>query len=206
MKKISIILIIIYMSTLIVASNIIAVEDLTAPVLSAISASPVDSGTDILATSNEDGMIYLVPDGKAATLVAITSAQVSQVASTAGVASSLSTTGLAQGDYVIYAVDGSENISVASSIITVTWTTFIDPSNANSDQVQLYPTNVKDILYVKSNIQVSSLQVYSIQGAQMINISTPTEQIDMSGLKAGVYIVNVKLVDNTVFSSKVTKR
>ena len=151
-------------------------------------------------------MIYLVPDGTASTIGDITSAQVSQVASTANVASTLSTTGLAEGDYVVYAVDGSDNISGASPVITLTGATFIDLSKANSGQVQLYPVNVKDILHIRSNIQVFSLQVYSIQGVQMINISTPTDQIDMSALKAGVYIVNIKLVDNTIFSSKVTKR
>ncbi len=188
------------------ASAVIAVVDLTAPVLSAVTVGPLVTGNDILATSTEDGMIYLVPDGTAATVVAITTAQVVQVASVASVASTLSTSGIEAGDYVVYAVDGSDNISAVSSVITVGWATSIDLNSANSDEVQIYPVNVKDILHIQSKLQVSSAKVYSIQGAQMINLSGSRDQIDMSGLETGVYIVNIRLVDNTVFSAKVTKR
>ncbi len=188
------------------ASTIVMFADVTAPILSDVTAGPISSGEDILATSNEDGTIYLVPDGTASDLGSITAAQVSLVAATANVASTLVTAGIAEGDYVVYAVDGSDNISSASAAITVTWATFIDPAGAGINKVQLYPAQVKDILYIKSDIQVSSVKVYSLQGAQMINIQTPTEQIDMSGLNAGVYIVSIQLEDNTGYKGKVTKR
>ena len=159
-----------------------------------------------MATSNEDGMIYLVPDGTASDIGAITSGEVASATSVASVASTLSTSSLPEGDFIVYAVDGSDNISTPSPAITLSWTTFVDPANANSDQVKLYPANVDDILYIKSNIQVSSAVVYSLQGAQMININTPIDQIDMSSLNAGIYIVNITLEDNTSFNGKVTKR
>jgi hypothetical protein len=188
------------------ASPVIEVADLTAPVLSDVTAGPIETGTNINATSNEDGMIYLVPDGTAPNIGDITSAQVSQIACTANVAAALATSGILEDDYVVYAVDGSDNISAASPVITVTWASSIDLNNANSDQVLLYPVNVVDILHIKSNIQVSSVIVYSLQGAQMISIKTPVDQIDMSSLNAGVYIVRLKLKDNSVFNGKVTKR
>jgi hypothetical protein len=188
------------------ASTIVMFADVTAPVLSDVTVGPIYSGDDILATSNEDGTIYLVPDGTASDLGAITTAQVSMIAATANVASTLVTTGIAQGDYVAYAVDGSDNISAPSPVISVSFATSIDPNNANSDQVQLYPSNVTDILYIKSKVEVSSALVYSLQGAQLINITTPTDRIDMSGLASGVYIVKVKLLDKTIYSGKVTKK
>jgi hypothetical protein len=188
------------------ASTVVMIPDETPPVLSNVTAGPINAGTDVLATSNENGMVYLVPDGTAADLVAIDAAKVAEAASTENVAVSLETNGLPEGDYIVYAVDGSDNISVASPAITVTWATFIDLGTASSDQVQLYPANVKDILHIKSNIQVSSATVYSLQGAQMIKINTAVDQIDMSSLNAGVYIVRLTLENNTLFNGKVTKR
>ena len=188
------------------SSAVIEVVDLTAPVLSDVTAGPIEVGTEILATSNEDGMIYLVPDGTAANIGDITSAQLAQITATANVAGTLATTGIATGDYVVYAVDGSDNLSAASPVITITPVSSIDPNNANPDQVQLYPSIVTDILYIKSKVEVSSALVYSLQGAQVINITTPTDRIDMSGLADGVYIVKVKLLDDTIYSGKVNKQ
>lgn len=188
------------------ASTVIEVLDLTAPVLSDVTAGPIESGSNILATSNEDGMVYLVPDGTAPNIGDISSGQVAQIAAIANVASILVTTGISEGDYVVYAIDGSDNISAASPVIAVTWATSIDPNNVQSDQVLLYPSNVTDILYIKSEIRVSSVLVYSLQGAKVISITTPIDQINMSSLAEGVYIVKVELVDNTIFSAKITKQ
>ncbi len=187
------------------ASGVIEVLDLTAPVLSDVTAGPIEAGSTILATSNEDGMVYLVPDGTAPNIGDISSGQVAQIAALANVASSLETTGIAAGDYVVYAIDGSDNISAASHVIAVTWPTSIDPNKAGSDQVQVYPSIVTNILYIESEIQVSSVMVYTLQGAKVISIDTTIDQINMSGLADGVYIVKVLLVDNTIFSGKISK-
>ncbi len=187
------------------ASAAISVEDLEAPVLSDVSEGPVDVGDDILATSNEGGILYLVPNGTAPNLGDIGSAKVAEVTAVAGVAGALSTTGLGLGEYIVYAVDSSDNLSAASAVILVNDQTGIDLNKVTSGTVQLYPVNVKDILHIKSKIQVSSAIVYSLQGTQLIHISTPTDIIDMSGLNEGIYIVSIKLSNNTIYNGKVTK-
>ncbi len=163
-------------------------------------------GDDILATSNEDGQLCLVPDGTAPNLGDIASAKVDEAASTAGVPGTLSTTGLDLGNYIVYAIDASDNISAASAVILVNDQTGIDFNKISSADVQLYPVNVKDILHIKSKIQVSSVIVYSLKGTQLININTPTESIDMSSLNEGIYVVRIKLVNNTIFTGKVSKK
>jgi hypothetical protein len=187
-------------------SAVITIADLTAPVLSDVTAGPIEAGTDINATSNEDGAVVLVPDGTAPNHTDIGAAMVSNAPAVANVASTLSTDGLPEGDYIVYAIDEADNISAASPAITISWATYIDLNNANPNQVQLYPVNVVDILHIKANIQVSSVKVYSLNGAQVIHINTPVDQVDMSSLNAGVYIVSIQLQDNTVFSGKITKR
>jgi hypothetical protein len=188
------------------ASTIVMIPDVIPPILSDVTTGPVAAGNDISATSNEDGLIFLVPDGTAANIGAITAAQVAQGTSVAGVATALSTDALPEGGYVVYAADGADNISAASPVIDVIWATYIDLNTANPNQVQLYPGNVEDILYIKSNVRVNSVQVYSVQGSQVINITTPTDQVDMSGLSAGVYIVRLQLEDNEIFSGKISKQ
>jgi hypothetical protein len=188
------------------ASAAIAVVDLTPPVLTGVTPGPVEIGADIQATSNEDGMIYLVPGGTASNLGAITSAQVAQTVAVSAVPVILPTTGIDAGQYVVYAVDESDNISAASSVITVTEATYIDLSSVNPGRIQLFPTNVRDILHIKSDIQVFSVTIYTLQGVRMIQVTEPSDRIDMSGLKNGIYIVSIKLENNTVFNSKVTKR
>ena len=188
------------------ASTIVMFPDVTAPVLSGVTAGPIETGTDISATSNEDGMIYLVPDGTTADLGSITAAQVAQATAVANVASTLSTTGLTAGDYVVYAVDASNNISAASSAITISYPAYTDFRHADSDPVKLYPANVVDILYIQSDIRVTAVNIYSLQGAQLMKINEPVDQVDMSSLQPGIYIVSVKLENETVFNGKITKR
>ena len=188
------------------ASPVIAVVDLTAPILSDVTAGPIEIGTDILATSNEDGMLYLVPDGTAANIGDISSAQVAEVMVSAGVPGTLSTTGISAGDYVVYAVDGSDNISAASPVITVTAATYIDLNNTNTGGVQLYPVHVLDVLHIKSSTPVSSVAVYTLKGSRVIHMNKNTDQVNMSRLQAGVYIVRIILENNEVYNGKVTKR
>ncbi len=103
-------------------------------------------------------------------------------------------------------IDASDNISVASAVIIVNDQTGIDLSKIASAEVELYPVNVQEILYIKSSIQVASAKVYSLLGTQLINIGTHTESIDMSGLSEGIYIVIIRLSNNTMFHSKVIKQ
>ena len=187
------------------ASALITVVDLTAPILSDVTAGPIEPGTDILATSNENGMLYLVPDGTAPNIGDISAAQVAQVIATANVPGTLATTGIALGDYVVYAADDADNISAASPAITVQAANYIDLNNANPNQVQLYPVSVIDILHIKSRIPVTSVKVYSLAGSQVIHMATPTDQVDMSSLHAGVYIVSIKMEDDVIFIGKVSK-
>ena len=186
------------------ATTSVFFADVTIPILSDVTEGPIKVGDIISAISNENGIVYLVPDGTLANIGAIGSAKVDEDTATEYVAVSLSTDGT--GDYIVYAVDKSDNVSAASAVIVVNDLTGIDLNKVTSGEVQLYPVNVKDILHIKSRTSVSSAIVYTLQGTQVIMINTPTESIDMSGLNEGVYIVSIKLVNNTIFNGKVIKK
>ena len=187
------------------ASVAISVVDLTAPVLSDVTEGPVEIGDDISATSNEDGTIYLVPDGTAADLGDITAAKVAEAAASAGVPAALSTAGISEGDYIVYAVDASENISTPSSAITVNEEATIVIEDVSRDDIRIYPVVVKDILYIKSRVPVASVAIYTMQGSQVLNIPSAVDHVDVSTLAEGVYIVKIALPDNNSFSGRIIK-
>jgi hypothetical protein len=95
------------------------IDPKTAPVLSYVSRGPITIGDKISATSNEDAGIYLVPLGTAKVKADIIAAAVANTSATADVAATLNTTGLALGNYIVYAIDADDNVSDASASITI---------------------------------------------------------------------------------------
>ena len=96
--------------------------DNTAPLLSNVLPTLLKVGDSVNATSNENGILYLVPKGvytdkTALDVVALESKKT--VISTAGDAKSIEINGLSDGIYQIYAVDSIGNVSLASVDITI---------------------------------------------------------------------------------------
>ncbi|WP_052421952.1 YDG domain-containing protein [Paenibacillus sp. FSL P4-0081] len=97
--------------------------DTTAPILTGVTLGAVTVGENVYGTSNEAGYLYLVPSTVAVTPAgledSVQAAHGTKLAVSASVYSPLNTQGLPADHYVVYAVDGSGNISVPSSIIEV---------------------------------------------------------------------------------------
>ncbi|WP_442953103.1 MSCRAMM family protein [Paenibacillus sp. Soil750] len=95
-------------------------HDTVPPTLTAVSTGDVELDLqDVKATLNEAATLYLVPEGTTRVLGEITSHAVTSVfASTDGQAS-LKLASVPPGDYVLYAVDSTGNISVPSAVIHV---------------------------------------------------------------------------------------
>lgn len=93
-----------------------------APALSAVSTGPLVTGEDVVATADEASDLYLVPAGTAADVASVATAATSSGATasaTAAVPTAIDTTGLATGSYVVFAVDGDDNLSTPSSALFV---------------------------------------------------------------------------------------
>ena len=77
---------------------------------------------------------------------------------------------------------------------------------ANDIVSNIYPNPSKDQLFVElKNEGKASIQLFNILGQEVKNISTLDNktQVNVSDLKAGIYIVRVKQ-NNKVFTSKIT--
>lgn len=97
--------------------------DTSAPLLTSVTLGAVTVGDNVYGTSNEAGYLYLVPSTVAVTTTgledSVHAALGKKLAVTASVYSPLNTQGLPAGHYIVYAVDGSGNISAPSSTIEV---------------------------------------------------------------------------------------
>ncbi|WP_181155322.1 MULTISPECIES: YDG domain-containing protein [unclassified Paenibacillus] len=97
--------------------------DTIAPTLSNVTSGHIAAGDPVVGRSNESGYVYLVPSTTPKTLTdlnqSVAGLSGKKQSVTANVATTISTTGLASGRYVVYAVDLANNISMASAEIVI---------------------------------------------------------------------------------------
>lgn len=164
------------------------------PVLSDVTTGTIAPGDDVSATSDKDGTIYLVPENTAVTVTAfdaaVTGSTAVSAAATAGTPVSLSTTNLAEDNYLVYAIDADDRISDPSSTIIIMSTGLIH--NTLKD-VLLYPNPVKDKLYIKCDSDLTEIVVINMLGKELMKISQTTKinEINTSILDEGIYFIKL---------------
>jgi hypothetical protein len=156
--------------------------DITAPVLSAVTAGPVTIGNDISATSSEDATIYLVPEGTAKVKADIIAAAVANTAATANVAVTKSSSGLTPGNYIVYAIDAAGNVSDASASITMVAAEPVLPKwtfDTDLENWRAYADNV-DIAITQQDGKMHIAYVDGVGGLGYAPLNTP--RIVLEGL------------------------
>jgi hypothetical protein len=73
--------------------------------------------------------------------------------------------------------------------------------NQNNLQVKLYPSPVRDILNIETELDIQSIEIYNIQG-QKVLVSNQ-KQINVSDLASGIYMVRIQDVDNNIATKKI---
>ena len=108
----------------------------------------------------------------------------------------------ANGTIVSYNYDANGNR--ISEIIT--GSTGIMQINDNAE-VSLYPNPVKKDLFVKTPSEKSVINIYSLQGSLLKSIPAyqSNEQIEVSTLQSGVYLVKISGSDGKVYAGKFVK-
>lgn len=147
--------------------------DTTAPIVTLVSASPVQIGQDIKMRSSKPCTVYLVPSGQAPTskelLDSLVSANMAVKASivTANADTAVSTSSLYEGEYKLYVADSYGNVSSLSSPITLHAYALGRPSVSFSkgDTLVLRYGEDLDTGHVPTK---DDLHVYSMDGSQAI--------------------------------------
>lgn len=88
------------------------------PTLSGVTSGAISIGDPVNATMNEDGELFLIPQGTTLNETAIRAAAVATVNASAGVEATLDTTGIGAATYVVVGIDLADDISAASATIT----------------------------------------------------------------------------------------
>jgi hypothetical protein len=182
------------------ASGIINLVTYYPPVLSGVTTGTIAPGDDVTATSDKDGTIYLVPDGTTVAVAdfdaAVTGSTAVSADATAGTAAVLSTTGLADGDYLVYAVDDDERISDPSATIVIL-TTGLKVSAV--DAIRLYPNPVDKMLYFNGNVNVQQIIIVDLLGKERIRLENAgnISKINATTLDKGIYFIKFSDIENS---------
>jgi hypothetical protein len=176
------------------SSDVITVVTYYPPVLSDVTTGTIAPGDDVTATSDKDGTIYLVPEGTNAAVAdfdaAVSGGTGVSVSATANTAVTLSTTGLADGNYVVYAVDADGRVSDPSDAIELL-TTSLEMFPAGT--VRIYPNPVRDFLYFESNVDVQEIVVIDLLGQERMRMENAVDvsAINTSVLEEGIYFMKL---------------
>ncbi len=128
--------------------------DNTPPKWYYVSLGTFTPGTNIVVMTTEDAMVYLVPDGTLPDATTIKTKAISFSAATAYKQTNLATSALNAGDYVVYAIDNSKNISEASKVIMLQYPVNTDQLSYNSE-INVTLNQESQIIYVQKHQKIS---------------------------------------------------
>lgn len=60
-----------------------------------------------------------------------------------------------------------------------------------NDAVKMYPNPVENILFIKSSIPLTRVQVYSLLGDMVMEVSSNFSRINMRHLNSGIYMIKI---------------
>ena len=73
--------------------------------------------------------------------------------------------------------------------------------NQSNLEVSLYPNPVRDILNIEIENDIQSIEIYNIQGQKVL--SSNQNQINVSDLASGMYLVRIQDIDNNIATKKI---
>ena len=120
----------------------------------------------------------------------------------------VNTTGLTLGEtYTATVVFGCDDPIQEFSEILVTFTPLVGANENEKIGVLTYPNPTTNYFVIKSDISISSIQVYSVSG-QLVsskNTDSKTAKIDMSNLANGTYYTKIKVGNETITRTIIKK-
>ncbi len=88
---------------------------------------------------------------------------------------------------------------------TINYQSALAVSDVNKKSITVYPTPFKDVLNISDVKGVKSISVNDVSGREVKSLA-PAAELNLSSLKAGLYIVNLKMEDGTVKTIKAIKK
>lgn len=88
---------------------------------------------------------------------------------------------------------------------TIDYKSSLAVSDVNKNSISVYPNPFADVLKISDVKGVKSVSVNDISGRQVKTLA-PSAELNLSSLKAGLYIVNLQMEDGSVKSFKAIKK
>lgn len=80
-------------------------------------------------------------------------------------------------------------------------------NDTETEKIAFYPNPVKDILNISTKKQIKGISILSISGQKLLSIAQPkNQQVNVSSLLPGTYLVNVKLENGNMQTFKMIKK
>lgn len=65
-----------------------------------------------------------------------------------------------------------------------------------NNNITIYPNPTKDILNIRTDKLISNIKLFDNLGKEILNIDNPTNQINLSDIPKGMYIIKIKIEEN----------
>lgn len=182
-------------------------EDQTPPVLSNVTTGEVVIGNEIFATSNENGIIYLVEESLEVTYANLNVFAQASTTVTADTEISFATTSIEAGNYVVYATDEAENISDPSEVINLvapSYTVTFTVKNKNEEFVadatvafnnQTVTTDANGVA-VFTEVAAGSDLAYTVTGSELYMVYEGVVSVVDQNVDVPVTLLFVGINDN----------
>ena len=114
--------------------------------------------------------------------------------------------------FAIYASDGTVNDPVDYLFHVDNFSVKFDVSlasteiNQQEDEVLIYPNPVKDVLHISNAKNVSKIEVFDLSGRLVKGLHKPSNSLDLSDLKSGMYILVAYTENEKPQSFKIIKK
>ena len=98
-----------------------------------------------------------------------------------------------------------DDLKIYSGLLTQSEITALSTSDFNTNNLKfsLYPNPANNIVNIELTTELKSVEIYSLQGQKVL--TSNKNQVDVSGLSKGIYMVRVEDVDNGVSTQKMVK-
>jgi len=178
------------------------IKELVRPIITIVDATASIAAPIFKVTVSQGGMLYFVPDGTVAIEDSIIAASLISTEVVADVQVEVKAGGIDFGKYLFYAINADKTISEGAKC-SITETAI---KENNAETVNIYPTIVKNMLYVNT-AEAVDITIINIAG-QIVKSYNKVEsgQINVAELDKGLYFVNCRLVNGVLETKRIIKQ
>ncbi len=166
--------------------------DVTPPKWFFVSVGNIERGTDISVMTTEAAKVYLVPAGTAGNVQNIQEKALAVIDVAAYAQGKIPTSGLKEGNYVVYALDSSNNISEASRVITLQTPVKVNTEYKNPELSVTYNSDFK-LITISSSRENNQVYIFNLLGRMVteMKFSGTDYNLSVNDFFPGVYVVKV---------------